>query len=170
MIEEEWDDKTSERLIWDTLTSSLQSYFQGIGPIGYVPAMILNILTNKPAYFNLPPVASKIGDIGNILKKLISGEDISKESVDLLMRNIRKISEAAEDDGLLVGLFEQLIGRKKEFKVGDDGMAEDIFKDPLYDYMVKGKPFKVPKYITVPVKEKEEKAGYISRGRRRRRR
>ena len=80
MIDDEWDDKTADRLAWDTLVSSLQSYFQGIGPLGYFPAIILNTLTNKPEYFNLPPVASKIGEAGALVKKILSGEDISAGS------------------------------------------------------------------------------------------
>ena len=151
--EKDKKDKTSEQVIYDSLTGGLESYTQGMGGVGYFPQVLTNLAKGRPPAWNLPPSVVKAFQFGNVGYRIVemllenkSWDDLKdKEKKDfiLFINKQNKIYESIKQ-GEPGYIIDMLLNRSKNYG------------DPSFDALFKGKEFKLKEYITIPVKSKEK--------------
>ncbi len=149
-----------EQQLFNTVTETLNSSFQGMGVGGYVPSAIMNILQGKPMEWNLPPLVGKsIGFLKNLDsyinmldKDYEDLSDFEKEKLDGLTGGVLKnIDKLSKDDADFIKIL--LSGQDKNYR------------NPLYEALIKGEDWKRDEYKTFKVEPKDdtpekEKKGY----------
>ena len=149
-----------EQQLFNTVTETLNSSFQGMGVGGYVPSAIMNILQGKPMEWNLPPLVGKsIGFLKNLDsyinmldKDYEDLSDFEKEKLDGLTGGVLKnIDKLSKDDADFIKIL--LSGQDKNYR------------NPLYEALIKGEDWKRDEYKTFKVTPKDntpekEKKGY----------
>ena len=149
-----------EQQLFNTVTETLNSSFQGMGVGGYVPSAIMNILQGKPMEWNLPPLVGKslgflknLDSYINMLDKDYEDlSDFEKEKLDGLTGGVLKnIDKLSKDDADFIKIL--LSGQDKNYR------------NPLYEALIKGEDWKRDEYKTFKVTPKDdtpekEKKGY----------
>jgi len=140
-----------EQQLFNTVTETLNSSFQGMGVGGYVPSAIMNILQGKPMEWNLPPLVGKsIGFLKNLDsyinmldKDYEDLSDFEKEKLDGLTGGVLKnIDKLSKDDADFIKIL--LSGKDKNYR------------NPLYEALIKGEDWKRDEYKTFKVTPKDD--------------
>ena len=154
--EREEKDKGWSQITYDAVTGGLESYTQGMGGVGYIPQVMMNLIKGRPSSFNLPPAISKMYQVGSIGLSLVhmmledkSFDELNKRDKKALLQFFKKQDKIITSikDGEPGKIIDMLLNRGVDYG------------DPSFETLINGKEFKLKEYITIPVKTKDKPEG-----------